>query len=81
MGGRYVCGWIVTCLLSVSVSAFVMKVVLMTNMNGYFENQVNRCGIGLSSVQFSLSVVSNSLQPHGLQLARPPYPSPTPRIY
>ena len=31
------------------------------------------------SVQFSHSVVSNSLQPHGLQHARPPYPSPSPR--
>ena len=30
------------------------------------------------SVQFSHSVVSNSLQPHGLQYARPPCPSPTP---
>ena len=30
-----------------------------------------------SSVQFSCSVVSNSLQPHGLQHARPPCPSPT----
>ena len=30
------------------------------------------------SVQFSCSVVSDSLQPHGLQNARPPYPSPTP---
>ena len=34
-----------------------------------------------SSVQFSCSVVSNSLWPHGLQHARPPCPSPTPRIY
>ena len=34
-----------------------------------------------SSVLFSRSVVSNSLQPHGLQYARPPYPSPTPRVY
>ena len=33
---------------------------------------------GFSSVQFSHSVVSNSLQPHGLQHARPPCPSPTP---
>ena len=33
------------------------------------------------SVQFSHSVVSNSLQPHGLQHARPPCPSPTPRGY
>ena len=34
-----------------------------------------------SSVQFSCSVVSNSLWPHGLQHARPPCPSPTPRVY
>ena len=34
-----------------------------------------------SSVQFSHSVVSNSLWPHGLQHARPPYPSPTPGIH
>ena len=33
------------------------------------------------SVQFSRSVVSNSLWPHGLQHARPPCPSPTPGIY
>ena len=32
-------------------------------------------------VQFSHSVVSNSLQPHGLQHARPPCTSPTPRVY
>ena len=31
--------------------------------------------------QFSRSVMSNSLQPHGLQHARPPCPSPTPRVY
>ena len=30
-------------------------------------------------VQFSLSVASDSLQPHGLQHTRLPYPSPTPR--
>ena len=33
------------------------------------------------SVQFSRSVVSDSLQPHGLQHARPPCPSPAPRVY
>ena len=31
--------------------------------------------------QFSCSVVSNSLWPHGLQHARPPCPSPTPGAY
>ena len=35
----------------------------------------------ISSVQLSLSVVSNSLWPHGLQHARFPCPSPTPRVY
>ena len=34
-----------------------------------------------SSVQFSRSVVSDSLRPHGLQHTRPPCPSPTPRAY
>ena len=34
-----------------------------------------------SSVQFSRSVMSDSLGPHELQHARPPCPSPTPRVY
>ena len=33
------------------------------------------------SVQFSLSVVSDSLQPHESQHARPPCPSPTPKVH
>ena len=35
--------------------------------------------IQFSSVQFSHSVMSDTLQPHELQPARPPCPSPTPR--
>ena len=35
----------------------------------------------ISSVQFSHSVVFDSLQPHGLQHTRPPCPSPTPGVY
>ena len=34
-----------------------------------------------SSVQFSRSVMSDSLQPHELQHARPPRPAPTPRVH
>ena len=34
-----------------------------------------------SSVQFSHSVLSESLQPHESQHARPPCPSPTPKVY
>ena len=38
-------------------------------------------GYGLVSVQFSRSVVSDSLRPHELQHARPPCPSPTPGVH
>ena len=40
-----------------------------------------RHSVQFSSIQFSCSVMSDSLWPHGLQHARPPYPSPTPRAY
>ena len=51
------------------------------------DSQVsNRSGLKvrivyISSVQFSRSVMSDSLRPHGLQHTRPPCPSPTPRVY
>ena len=35
----------------------------------------------ISSVQFSRSVMSDSLQPHESQHTRPPCPPPTPRVY
>ena len=41
---------------------------------------VSPCRI-YSSVQFSRSVVSDSLRPHELQHARPPCPSSTPRVH
>ena len=37
--------------------------------------------VQFSSVQFSCSVVSDSLRPHEPQHARPPCPSPTPGVY
>ena len=37
--------------------------------------------VQFSSVQFSLSVMSDSLQPHESQHARPPCPSPTSRVH
>ena len=37
--------------------------------------------VQFSSLQFSHSVMSDSLQPHGLQHTRPPCPSPTPGVY
>ena len=41
----------------------------------------NNESVQFSSVQFSCSVMSDSLWPHGLQHTRPPCPSPTPGIY
>ena len=41
---------------------------------------VYRSFVFFSSVQFRRSVVSDSLRPHELQHARPPCPSPTPRV-
>ena len=38
-------------------------------------------GTHLHSVQFSHSVMSNSLRPHGLRHARPPCLSPAPGVY
>ena len=35
----------------------------------------------IGSVQYSCSVLSESLQSHGPQHVRPPCPSPTPRVY
>ena len=37
--------------------------------------------VTISSVQFSRSVVSDSLQPHELQHPTPPCPSPTPGVH
>ena len=46
------------------------------------EHKGGRKGtVQFSSVQFSRSVVSDSLRPHELQHARPPCPSPIPEVY
>ena len=60
-------------------------------MNKHFSKEdiqianeyMKRCltSLIISSVQFSHSVMSNSLQPHESQHARPPCPSPTPGVH
>ena len=49
----------------------------------WFKKTLQRAGIEgtVSSVQFSHSVVSDSLRPHELQHARPPWPSPSPGVH
>ena len=50
---------------------------VMTNLDSILKTETCIC----QSVQFSHSVVSNSLQPHESQHTRPPCPSPTPGVH
>ena len=59
------------------VDAILPSSILLTPSPPAF----NLCQHQFSSVQFSRSVMSNSLRPHELQHARPLCPSPTPRIH
>ena len=51
------------------------------NLSWRLSHLVLSCSVQFSSVQFSCSVVSNSLRPHESQHARPPRPSSTPGIH
>ena len=55
--------------------------LLVLTVFEFKTKQFSKTCINSSSVQFSRSVVSDYLWPHGLQHARPPYPSPTPGVY
>ena len=61
------------------------KIKLLHNGDTDTKKRLNRHrgggGKEFSSVQFYHSVASDSLQPHGLQHARLPCPSPTPRAF
>ena len=46
-----------------------------------FKGLVRKEVVNIRSVQFSPSVVFDPLRPYGMQHARPPCPSPTPRVY
>ena len=50
-------------------------------LNIYKEKSSSPAISWISSVQFSCSIVSDSLRPHEPQHARPPCPSPTPGVY
>ena len=56
------------------MAALLVKSIICTNL-------MASCKKLLSLIQFSCSVVSNSLRSHELQHSRPPCPSPTPRVY
>ena len=60
------------CLWNLHFGFAFFHLILPTGMN---------TSLPFSSVQFSHSVVSDSLWPHELQQARPPCPSPTPGVH
>ena len=73
-------------LLANSVTMFCQNIFLL--LSGYTVKKTTLRWVcvllvilGISSVQFSRSVVSDSLRPHEPQHARPPCPSPTPGAY
>ena len=53
------------------------RLLVVSTLGHKRRNLLNQ---GHTSVQFSPSVVSNSLRPHGLQYTRPPCPSTTPEL-
>ena len=65
------------CKLCVLVDFLTMKFTLAVFKSFQYQLQV----FPLQSVQFSRSVMSDSLWPHELQHARPPCPSPTPGVH
>ena len=57
------------------------RILISSSVGSPFEATILFFLTSLSSVQFSRSVMSDSLWPHGVQHARLPCPSPTPRTY
>ena len=57
-----------------SILNLYIATLLYTNFSPFYSWYI-------PSVQFSCSVVSDSLQPHESQHARPPCPSPTPGVH
>ena len=53
------------------------KWLCRTTLSEFCFQMLRKESLDISSVQFSCSVVSDSLQPHESQHARPPCPSPT----
>ena len=69
--------FLVTRYFFVLVSAIVFSYLFMMGLFCLYFHEV----LVVSSVQFSCSVVSDSLQPHESQHARPPCSSPTPGVH
>ena len=72
--------WPAAVLGAVSVAVHAWDLIFITSTIAW-PHVNSRGGTQLSWVQFSHSVMSNSLRPHKSQHTRPPCPSPTPGVY
>ena len=70
--------WFVSAYFFFKVSS--IRAHLQTNLSNIIQKN-KHTHWDISSVQFSRSVVSDSLWPHESHHARPPCPSPTPRVH
>uniref|UniRef100_A0A452DJR8 Transmembrane protein 254 n=1 Tax=Capra hircus TaxID=9925 RepID=A0A452DJR8_CAPHI len=75
MHGCYWLAW----MIHVGESLYAIGTVLMFLKS--FIYGLTCCSVSFSSVQFSRSVVSDSLRPDESQHARPPCPSPSPGVH
>ena len=76
--------WLLSCLLKgTRPNSFSIICISMYSMftNLLLSYILKECMFWIYLVQFSHSVMSNSLQPHESQHARPPCPSPTPGVH
>ena len=59
----------------------VLLVLMLLSITNFVNLEINPLSVQFSSVQFSRSVVSDSLRPYEPQHTRPPCPLPTPGVH
>ena len=84
IAGRFFTNWATKEVKNTGVDSLCLlqRIFLTQELNWGFLHcrQLSYQGSPISAVQLNRSVVSDSLQPHGLQCARLPHPSPSPRV-
>ena len=77
----------ITCNFFITVVGFgglfflLIHIFVLSNLKQMTIFIIQKLNVYIYSVQVSRSVVSDSLRPNGLEHARLPCPSPTPRAY
>ena len=68
---------------NLSKSLLFLSSILLIRFNLFYKKFLTCCSLWIyfCSVQFSHSVMSDTMQPHKSQYARPPCPSPTPGVH